>query len=195
MLESQPYAAVASFADITLYKQAQSELEKLAKLDGLTQLANRRTFDQQLAQNWSTLQREQQPLSLLLLDVAYFKLYNDTYGHQAGDDCLRQVAIAMQQVVKRPTDLVARHGGEEFVILLPNTDQQGAVWIAQAIQAQVQQLGMVHERSSVSDRVTVSIGIATVVPQRGSTPKTVIVIADQALYAAKTEGRNTYRVG
>ena len=193
--ETQPYAVVTSFADITLYKQAQHRLEQLAKLDGLTQLANRRFFDQQLVQDWKQLQREQQPLSVLLLDVDYFKLYNDTYGHQAGDDCLRQVATAMQQVAKRPTDLVARYGGEEFVILLPNTNQEGAVWVAQMIQSQVQQLNMEHKQSSISDRVTVSIGIATVVPQRYSAPETVIAIADQALYAAKTEGRNTYRVG
>lgn len=192
--ETQPYAVVTSFADITLYKQAQYKLEQLAKLDGLTQLANRRFFDQQLTQEWKRLQREQQPLSVLLLDVDYFKLYNDTYGHQAGDDCLRQVAIAMQQAVKRPTDLVARYGGEEFVILLPNTDQEGAVWIAQTIQAQVQQLGIVHESSSVSDRITMSIGIATVVPQRDSEPEAIIAIADQALYQAKTQGRNTYQV-
>ena len=116
---------------------ANRELERLASLDGLSQIANRRCFDQQLAQEWKRLQREQLPLSLILCDIDFFKVYNDTYGHQAGDECLRQVAYTIHQAVRRPADFTARYGGEEFAVILPNTEATGAVRVAEKIRAQV----------------------------------------------------------
>jgi diguanylate cyclase (GGDEF)-like protein len=170
-----------------LYQQ----LEQLAILDGLTKIANRRYFDQYLDQEWKRAQREQHSLSLLLLDVDHFKLYNDTYGHQAGDECLQKVAKAIQETLKRSSDLVARYGGEEFVILLPNTAAKGAIQIAQDVHDSIQQLAIEHSRSSVSQFVTVSIGISTIIPQPFSRFEVLVSRADKALYKAKQQ-RNTY---
>ncbi|EAW34860.1 GAF domain-containing protein [Lyngbya sp. PCC 8106] len=170
-----------------LYQQ----LEQLAILDGLTQIANRRYFDQYLDQEWKRAQREQHSLSLLLLDVDHFKLYNDTYGHQAGDECLQRVAKAIQETLKRSSDLVARYGGEEFVILLPNTKAEGAIQITQDIHDSIQQLAIEHSSSSVSQFVTVSIGISTIIPQPLSRFEVLVSRADKALYKAKQQ-RNTY---
>ncbi|HEY9618313.1 MAG TPA: diguanylate cyclase [Microcoleaceae cyanobacterium] len=169
-----------------------NELERLATLDGLTQIANRRCFDLRLQQEWQRMKREQQPLSLLLLDVDYFKLYNDTYGHQTGDRCLCQVATAIQQTVKRSADLVARYGGEEFAVLLAQTSSDGAIQVAQAIRSAIQQLAIEHTSSAVSQSITVSIGIATAIPARQEELETLVATADAALYEAKRRGRNTY---
>ena len=128
-------------------QEANQELQRLANLDGLTQIANRRRFDQVLQEEWQRLAREQQPLSLILCDVDYFKSYNDTYGHQAGDDCLYSIAQTIRQSVNRPADLVARYGGEEFVIILPNTHVIGAEVVAKIIQQKVQDLKLVHAQS------------------------------------------------
>lgn len=170
-----------------LYQQ----LEQLAILDGLTQIANRRYFDQYLDQEWKRAQREQHSLSLLLLDVDHFKLYNDTYGHQAGDYCLQQVAQTIQQTLKRSSDLVARYGGEEFVVLLPNTNAEGAIQVAQEIHEAVQKLAIEHSRSSVSEFVTMSIGISTTIPTLYNRFEALVSRADKALYEAKQQ-RNTY---
>ncbi len=167
------------------------KLEQLAILDGLTQISNRRHFDQYFDQEWKRAQREQHPLSLLLIDVDHFKLYNDTYGHQAGDECLQQVATAMQQTLKRSSDLVARYGGEEFVILLPNTNAEGAIQVAQEIHNAVQKLEIEHSRSSVSQYVTVSIGISTTIPTLYHRFEALVSRADKALYEAKQQ-RNTH---
>lgn len=175
-------------------KQANKELLRLANLDGLTQIANRRCFDESLTNEWQRLQREKLPLALLLSDIDFFKSYNDYYGHQAGDECLRQVAAAMLQSCKRPADLVARYGGEEFAILLPNTDLEGAIHISQQIQAQIARIAIPHQGSSVSDQVTLSIGIVSMMPIIGGLQEDIIAAADQALYQAKAQGRNTYCV-
>ncbi|MDJ1171579.1 diguanylate cyclase [Roseofilum sp. BLCC_M154] len=178
-----------------LYQQlekANQELYGLATSDGLTQLANRRHFDQSLHQEWQRLTREKQPLSLILCDIDFFKRYNDTYGHQAGDDCLKQVAITLKKVVKRPADLVARYGGEEFVVMLPNTPASGAISMAQAIQKQVQALQILHHNSSASSVVTLSLGIATSIPCREMEPLGLLKSADEALYQAKAQGRNQW---
>ncbi|NJO20582.1 MAG: diguanylate cyclase, partial [Spirulinaceae cyanobacterium RM2_2_10] len=142
-------------------QQANQELQRLATLDGLTQVANRRRFDEHLACEWRRLRREQQPLSVILCDVDYFKLYNDTYGHQAGDACLQQVAQVLGKMLKRPSDLVARYGGEEFAIILPNTTSAGACQVAEAVRAAIADLQIVHVKSTVSDYVTLSLGVAT----------------------------------
>lgn len=174
--------------------EANEKLQTLSQTDGLTQVSNRRHFDQRLQQEWRLAQRRKYPLSLLLFDVDYFKYYNDHYGHQKGDECLVQLAQASQQMVSRPSDLVARYGGEEFAILLPDTDQEGAVIIAQRLQAKIATLAIPHQCSGVSDIVTVSIGIATIVPSREMSAETLVAQADQALYAAKKAGRDRYMV-
>ncbi len=169
---------------------ATSILKRLVNTDGLTQIANRRCFDDRLEQEWARLYRSRQPLSLLLFDVDYFKRYNDLYGHQMGDECLRQIAQAVQKMVYRSPDLVARYGGEEFVVIVPDTDSQGALTIAQRIHNAIKDLSVPHQGSKVSDLVTVSIGLAVGIPSSEYSPAVLISQADQALYLAKQRGRN-----
>ncbi|MBE9050669.1 diguanylate cyclase [Nostocales cyanobacterium LEGE 11386] len=176
-----------------LYQQLQlanQQLENLAMVDQLTQIANRRRFDRQLDHVWRHLLREQGLISLLLCDIDYFKQYNDTYGHTAGDDCLRLVAQALKQTVKRFTDLAARYGGEEFAVILTKTDTDGAFQVAQKIHAAIQQLNIPHAASVVKPHVTLSIGIATVIPSFDMVSLDLIEAADLALYQAKAHGRN-----
>lgn len=170
--------------------QLYEELHRLATLDGLTQVANRRRFDEYLVQEWQRAERERLPLALILCDVDYFKRYNDTYGHQAGDDCLRQVAGAIQCAAKRQADLVARYGGEEFAVILPQTRLDGALKVAETIRSELARLEIPHADSLVSESVTVSIGIALVVPNSRTDHDELIVKADQALYEAKSQGRD-----
>jgi len=183
-------AVVETLRDMTVQKEAQAELERLATRDGLTSVANRRSFDQTLNTEWRRATRESRALSLLMVDVDFFKPYNDTYGHQGGDECLRQVAAAMSKVVKRSSDAVARYGGEEFVILLPATDPDGALIVAERIRAAVEALHLPHSGSTVADHVTVSIGVASVTVSSEGVPAQLIGAADAALYRAKHEGRN-----
>ncbi|MEM9508475.1 MAG: diguanylate cyclase [Cyanobacteria bacterium P01_E01_bin.35] len=171
-------------------EKANLELAKLSVIDGLTKIANRRKFDQYIAAEWTRLAREQNPLSLILCDIDHFKLYNDTYGHQAGDRCLQKVAQAIEKVVKRPADLVARYGGEEFVIVLPNTPAAGAKYLAQQLLLQIQSLKLPHINSSVDLYVTLSLGIACCIPQPNSNFSALIAAADRGLYQAKATGRN-----
>ena len=171
-------------------QQANQELQRLACSDGLTQVANRRCFDDTLNTQWQWLAREQSSLSLILCDVDYFKFYNDTHGHLAGDDALRQVAKAISQTVKHPADLVARYGGEEFAVILPNTDIEGAIAVARDIQINVSALQMPHPHSQVSEFITLSLGVATITPHSQLSPAILIAAADQGLYQAKAQGRN-----
>ena len=171
-------------------QQANQELHRLALLDGLTQVANRRQFDQYLQQEWQRLGREQTPLSMILGDVDCFKAYNDTYGHQAGDRCLQTVAEAFSLVAARPADLVARYGGEEFAVILPNTSAPGALKVAEKIQSTLRAFQIPHAQSSVSDYLTLSLGVASLIPSPSSTPEQALAAADQALYQAKGEGRD-----
>lgn len=176
-----------------LYHQLQianQELKNLANIDSLTQIANRRRFDEHLQQEWLRLRREKAPLSLIFCDVDYFKFYNDTYGHPAGDKCLQQIAKTLQQITKRPGDLVARYGGEEFAIILPNTPLSGAIHIAEEIQAKIKELAIVHDTSKVSNIVTFSLGIASIIPSLSSSPTTLLTMADRSLYQAKQQGRD-----
>jgi diguanylate cyclase (GGDEF)-like protein len=162
-----------------------------ARIDGLTQIANRRRFDEYLLQEWGRHIRMQQPLSLLICDVDHFKLYNDGQGHQAGDECLKSVAKALSQC-HRAGDLVARYGGEEFAMVLPQTNREGAVQVAERVRAAVAAAALPHRVSPVCDRVTVSIGVACITPQpRGPTDaRTLVEQADRHLYLAKHLGRN-----
>ncbi|NJK47728.1 CHASE2 domain-containing protein [Candidatus Gracilibacteria bacterium] len=166
-----------------------SELQRQASLDSLTQVANRRYFNEYIEQQWYRQVETKQPLSVILCDVDHFKLYNDTYGHLAGDNCLQQVAKALGRAV-RSNDLVARYGGEEFVIVLPNTNNETALQIAERINFQVSALHIVHAKSLVSDRVTLSCGVATIIPNFTSSLPKLIATADEALYEAKQKGRN-----
>jgi diguanylate cyclase (GGDEF)-like protein len=166
------------------------ELDRLAHLDGLTQTANRRQFDHYLKQEWDRLSREQNPLSLIMCDVDYFKSYNDTYGHQAGDDCLRAIAQAISQAISCSQGLVARYGGEEFGIVLPEIEPSEANLIAQKIQQEVGNLQLVHAGSQVNSYITLSLGITCLIPQHDSSSFLLIELADRALYQAKKQGRN-----
>jgi diguanylate cyclase (GGDEF)-like protein len=173
-------------------------LQQLISIDGLTQLANRRRFDEYLDLEWRRLVREQFPhvnptpklLSLILCDIDYFKAYNDTYGHQAGDRCLQRVAQAIQDAVRRPADLAARYGGEEFVVILPTTNSEGAYRVAETIRTRVKALGIPHRGSQVSKCVTLSAGIATTLPSVSEGLESLIEAADVALYQAKNQGRD-----
>jgi diguanylate cyclase (GGDEF)-like protein/PAS domain S-box-containing protein len=181
-------AVVETFRDMTAQKQAQLALQQLASCDGLTAIANRRCFNDTLQNEWRHAMRELRPLSLLLVDVDNFKRYNDTYGHLAGDECLKCIAGAMASNM-RANDLVARYGGEEFAIILPNQSDEGAAAVAERIRSTVAQLGLPDSRSDVG-YVTVSIGVATVIPSLVSDPHQLVAAADAALYCAKYAGRN-----
>ncbi|KAF3884996.1 MULTISPECIES: diguanylate cyclase [Nostocales] len=170
------------------------ELQRLATLDGLTQVNNRRCFDEVLEREWQRLQRRQAFLALIMCDIDYFKFYNDCYGHVAGDNCLKEVAHAIVRACKRPADLVARYGGEEFAVLLPETDIEGAICIAQQIRQQVAKLAIPHAGSRASTHVTLSMGIASLIPTPESLQEKLIVTADRALYKAKAQGRDTYHI-
>lgn len=163
---------------------------KVACTDALTQIANRRHFDDFCNHEWKRLTRSHRPLSLIICDVDYFKQYNDTYGHPAGDYCLQTIAQAMKKVVSRSTDLVARYGGEEFAILLPETEFQGALIVAKSIQQSIYQLEIPHIHSQVYPYVTLSMGIACQIPERDRSILGLIQSADKALYQAKSQGRN-----
>jgi len=171
------------------------ELAALVHIDGLTKIANRRHFDRYINQEWKIMRREKGCMSLIFIDIDNFKLYNDFYGHQAGDECLKQVARLFDQASHRPADLAARYGGEEFVVLLPNTDKSGAEYIATQIQKSLRELEMPHERSTVSSMLTCSMGIAwCMVSDPAFSPELFIGMADEAMYQAKTQGRNKFIV-
>ncbi|MEH2138039.1 diguanylate cyclase domain-containing protein [Nostoc sp.] len=172
---------------------ANSQLEKISKLDALTQIANRHCFDKFLEQEWNRLRLTGNYLSLVIFDIDYFKDYNDSYGHLAGDECLIQVARAAQAVLKRPTDLLARYGGEEFIVILPNTSESGAIKLTRLIQNSIQELKIPHKKKkNFQYFVTVSLGVATQKPTAKSSPQDLINTADKALYKAKEQGRNRW---
>lgn len=164
-------------------------LRSMALLDGLTGVANRRKFDEQLLRDWRQSQREQTSLSLILVDVDHFKRYNDHYGHQAGDAALQAVARVLTSTLRRPHDLLARYGGEEFVGVLPNTGLSEAVELAERMQAGVRALNLEHLGSPEAQVVTISLGVATVVARSDLAPQALVEAADQQLYAAKQAGR------
>ncbi|MCP4633548.1 MAG: diguanylate cyclase [candidate division Zixibacteria bacterium] len=184
---------VEDFKNITDRKLAEKELERLAMVDELTQLANRRRFDECLRNEWQRLKREGAPLSLIMCDVDYFKQYNDSYGHKSGDDCLIAVAQGISSQIKRPADLTARYGGEEFAVVLPNTPSEGAFHVAENIRKRVHQIRIAHSSSDIDPSVTLSLGVSTIIPANDSSPDVLIKLADKALYEAKENGRNQTR--
>ncbi len=167
-----------------------TELAAFSQYDDLTQLLNRHTFIEKASQSMKEARRHTKPCALLMLDVDFFKQYNDSYGHVSGDECLRQVAGAIQQAAKREIDIVGRYGGEEFIIMLPQTDRDGALLVAQNIISYLEQLAIAHNDSAVSDYVTISIGIEITKPTLQSTLDNLILTADKNLYLAKEQGRN-----
>jgi diguanylate cyclase (GGDEF)-like protein len=176
-----------------LYKQleaANQALKQLANMDGLTGLANRRRFDEYLNNQWMHLAPSDKPLSLILCDIDFFKRFNDKYGHPAGDLCLQKVAAVLNGAAQKNHDLVARYGGEEFAVIMPNTHAPGAVHVAALMQSGVRELQVEHLESGVSNYVTLSLGVATTIPNFESSPRDLILSADKALYQAKQEGRN-----
>jgi diguanylate cyclase (GGDEF)-like protein/PAS domain S-box-containing protein len=188
----KPDDIVAIARDVTERKALESKLAMLARTDGLTGLANRRAFDEALALEWRHARRDGTALSLLLVDVDRFKLFNDTYGHPAGDACLRAVAKAAAAAVHRPADLVARYGGEEFAVLLPGTLAPASQILAEQVRASVEAIGLRHAANSSFGMVTVSVGVATVLPAAAPelAPEALVSAADAALYEAKHTGRN-----
>ncbi len=171
-------------------EESNRELQRLSSLDGLTGIANRRSFDRTLSQEWQRALRGATALALILIDIDWFKAFNDHYGHLQGDDCLKRIAQSLQASTNRPGDLVARYGGEEFAVILPETSLEGAATVAERMRSDVEALRIEHCQSRCSGQVSVSLGVACVVPTKVSSPESLILAADQALYAAKGSGRN-----
>ena len=173
-----------------ILERKNSQLSKLATVDSLTQIANRHCFDEFLKREWYRGIRDRFPLSLIFADVDYFKLYNDRFGHYQGDICLQNVARAISKTVNRPADLVARYGGEEFAIILPQTSANNALYVAEKIRLEVKKLGLPHPESSITDIVSLSLGVSSIVPSSQYKIEQLFVIADKALYRAKMQGRD-----
>jgi len=174
--------------------KANAELQKISSLDGLTGIANRRFHDEMLAREWRRCRRSRQPLSLVMVDIDYFKLFNDCYGHPAGDSCLKRVAEILQDVIHRSADMVARYGGEEFVYTLPESDVQAALAVAEKARKAVEDAHIPHETSKIASCLTLSLGVASIVPDQFMEPSALGHMADEALYAAKEQGRNCVKV-
>jgi len=178
---------------ITLKRQSDL-LRRMARVDALTGLANRRHFDETLSAEWRRCTRSGKPLSLVLIDLDHFKLFNDHYGHQAGDSCLQQVSACLKAALERSHDLVARYGGEEFVCVMPETPLEGAEAKAQALEKAVRALRIPHDKSAVADGiVTISLGVAVAMPNVGDECAALILCADRSLYMAKDAGRGQVR--
>jgi diguanylate cyclase (GGDEF)-like protein len=165
-------------------------LQEMVARDGLTGIHNRRMFDQQIDRIWQQGVRDALHVAVMLVDIDCFKLYNDRYGHQAGDQCLRAVARALSQCARQPMDFVARYGGEEFAVVLAGSTREYATEVMNRIERAIAQLGLVHEASPVAKRLTVSIGAAFALPDANRTPEGLVQLADEALYSAKEQGRN-----
>lgn len=181
---------VETLRDMTDQKLAEIALEDLAAKDSLTGLANRRSLDKKMHLEWKCAQRTGTPLAFILADVDHFKAYNDHYGHQQGDACLRSVADAIGASIFRPSDMASRYGGEEFAIVMPNTDLAGAHAVAERIRKTVGDRSLPHEKSATASHITLSLGVAAMIPSARTSTEMLIAAADTALYRAKNEGRN-----
>ena len=170
--------------------QANAKLEQLTRIDGLTGVSNRRHFDEILEREAARAQRQARPLAAVMIDIDHFKAYNDTYGHQEGDDCLKKVAKALQNALRRPGDHIARYGGEEFAAIMPETDLAGGTNVAEELRQAVEKLAIPHKSSPVAPVVTISVGVTSCLPTKGLPPARIIEAADSALYRSKSAGRN-----
>lgn len=171
-------------------KKYRDMLEKQSLIDGLTGISNRRHFDDVFEREWRRAWRSSESLALVFLDIDFFKKYNDCYGHLAGDDCLRRVGRALKDLIKRSGDVVARYGGEEFVVVLPATSLENAALVGEKVRENIESLKVEHKMSDVSEYVTVSVGVAAIIPKANIEPASLLVVADNALYHAKRQGRN-----
>lgn len=180
--------------DVTEKRLSENKLKILSTFDELTDLPNRRSFDQVMEREWLRMKRQKSYMSVIMIDVDFFKKYNDFYGHVGGDDCLKRVAYALHQTIKRSGDLIARFGGEEFAVILPNTDVNGALEVAEKLRWSVLQLKIPHAKSEIERYVTISAGVSTTIPGQGNSITLLIETADEALYWAKSQGRNTSRI-
>ncbi|MCG8614641.1 MAG: diguanylate cyclase [Desulfobacterales bacterium] len=198
LLEEKTRELDAKVAELEALKyeleESNEKLRQLSSLDGLTDLPNRRFFDETLVREWQRGRRKQTPLTLIIADIDHFKAYNDAYGHVIGDDCLKKVARGLDKSILRDVDIIARYGGEEFAAILPETDQEGGILIAERMLEAIRKLNITHEQSKTADHVTVSLGVATTIPQDSGNATRLIQAADRALYTAKASGRNRYKV-
>jgi diguanylate cyclase (GGDEF)-like protein len=176
-------------------QDANEKLEHLTLVDSLTQLYNRRFLERQMEREWKKCHRESKRLALLVIDIDYFKLYNDSHGHAAGDECLKKVASTLASALNRPGDIIARIGGEEFVALLPGIDEEGAIKVAETMQQKLHDAQIPHRASPIDDAITVSIGLAVTYPTESATALGLFKAADKALYRGKFMGRNHIVVG
>jgi len=173
-------------------EEVNMQLLRLANLDGLTELINRRRFDERMAEEWLRAMRNRSPLTLIMFDIDMFKQYNDKFGHLDGDECLKQIGRAAQRLFSRPADTVARYGGEEFIVLLPETDSSGATQVAEKLRTEIENLQIPNPDSTVVPFITISLGVTTIVPAVNSDPGEGLKLVDEALYRAKDAGRNCF---
>ena len=186
----RPKVVAARVRNHVELKRLRDRIKQQSLVDGLTGVANRRRFDAELAEAWSSCARSQQPLALIMLDVDWFKRYNDRFGHPQGDACLQAVAAVLAQSLSSPGSLVARYGGEEFACLVPEAELPRAMGVAGQLCAEVRALGLVHPGSDIGEVVTISLGVASLRPAAGGEARDLLARADQQLYRAKAEGRN-----
>lgn len=190
-LPCAPEVLLARVRVLLRLKRTTDLLEQYSRLDGLTEIPNRREFDRMFEKEWRRAMRSREPLSLFLIDVDFFKLYNDNYGHMDGDHCLKKVSQVLEQTIRRPHDFVARYGGEEFAIILPETSLEYARHVAENLRHAIHIMNIPHSHSKVADHITFSIGMSATIPDIHTSPKKLIDAADMALYKAKENGRDT----
>ncbi|AET61032.1 diguanylate cyclase [Paenibacillus terrae] len=190
LLDGKTAGVIGLAKDISERKKMEEQLKQLSLLDGLTKIANRRFFDEMLKQEWQNAAQNNKGLSLIFLDIDHFKAYNDLYGHQAGDDCLRKVTAIAKKTINHPAATIARYGGEEFTIILPDTSAKRAAQLAESLRLAIENTAIHHNGARMKSVVTVSIGVATCYPDSNNVPEELIAKADEALYYAKGHGRN-----
>ena len=190
LVEGMNYMIGTIEKQTNLLVEMNTKLEVTSRTDGLTSIPNRRMFDEVFGKFWNMHIREKQYLGLIIADIDFFKLFNDTYGHQKGDECLTLIALTIQKEITRSGDLIARYGGEEFVVLLPNTDLEGTQLVAEKLRKAVEKLEIPHISSAVNDFVTISLGMGAIIPASTMSPEEFFDNVDKALYQSKENGRN-----
>ena len=194
MVEEQAAMLELKVKELMELREANYKLESISTLDGLTGIPNRRAFNEYIDKSWRNSVRSRKPISMIMLDIDYFKAYNDNYGHLQGDECLIKVAKALSLTLKRPLDFAARYGGEEFAVILPETDIDSAALVAETIRQSIEGMHLKHEHSTASQYVTVSLGVSSILPGQDDVFEKLIDNADKALYMAKSNGRNNVSI-